>query len=80
MVKGDAPIITTSDDPGRHPTQPNPTYAQYNSNVILLDLYNRLSDEVQDNWSEFYDQKLLYLNKLKGDPIVNDLINFSVDF
>ncbi len=55
-------------------------YAQDNTNVILLDLYNRLRDEVQDNWSEFYDRKRLRPNELKGAPVMNDLINFAVDF
>ncbi len=55
-------------------------YAQHNSNVIVLDLYNRLRDEVQDDWSEYYDQKLLHPNESKGAPIVNDVVNFAVDF
>ncbi len=46
----------------------------------MLDVYIRLRDEAQDNWSEFYDQKFLPPNKQKGAPIVNDLINFALDF
>ncbi len=56
------------------------TYAQHKTNVILLDLYNRLQDEVYGKWSNFHDPKLLHLNELKGAPIVNDLINCAVDF
>ena len=55
-------------------------YGRHNKNVIVLDIYRKLTDEIQGNWEAFYDNKLLHPNPEKGVPLMNDLINLAVDF
>ncbi len=50
-------------------------YGRHNKNVIVLDVYCKLTNEIQGNWEDYYDSKLL-----NNEPLMNDLINLAVDF
>ena len=49
--------------------------------MVLIDVYNRMRDEIDQRGEEYYETPtLLHPNREKGHPILNNLINTAVDF
>ena len=55
-------------------------YVAHNDHVVLIEVYNRMRDEVDQKWEEYYETpSLLHPNREKGHPILNNLLNVAVD-
>ena len=51
-------------------------YAAHNDYVVMIDIYNRMCDEIDQKWEEYYETpSLLHPNREKGHPIINSLVN-----
>ncbi len=56
-------------------------YVAHNDHVVLVDVHNRMRDEIDQKWEEYSETPaLLHPNREKGHPILNNLVNVAVDF
>ena len=56
-------------------------YVNHNDHVVLVGIYNRMRDEIDQKWEECYETlSLLHPNREKSHPIINNLVKTAVDY
>ena len=56
-------------------------YAAYIDHVVLIDIYNRMQDEIDQKWEEYYESHILlpHTNRAKDHPIINNQVKTAID-